>query len=154
MAKGTVSSRSYAFKFHLSSATSYLNRTACSSQCGPGTQRMGPLDRGFTEVIAAQLFLAGGHPVQTAGRTVTVHTTHCLQRKRLLAMACGIAPGPRLPAVGHAPVQLLVHPAAGAGEDLRDTGPGAATGSSQQEAVLAQTAPTGSPAPRQMWLGH
>lgn len=108
MAKGTVSSRSYAFKFHLSSATSYLNRTACSSQCGPGTQRMGPLDRGFTEVIAAQLFLAGGHPVQTAGRTVTVHTTHCLQRKRLLAMACGIAPGPRLPAVGHAPVQLLV----------------------------------------------
>lgn len=54
----------------------------------------GTLDRGFTEAIAVQLFLAGGHPIQTAGRTVTVHTTHCLQRKRLLAMACGIAPGP------------------------------------------------------------
>lgn len=69
-------------------------------------------------------------------------------------MACGIAPIPRLPAAGHTSVQLPVQPAASTGKDLRDTGPGAAAGSSQQEAVLAQTAPTGSPAPRQTWSGH
>ena len=69
-------------------------------------------------------------------------------------MACGIAPIPRLPAAGHTSAQLPVHPAAGAGEDLRDTGHGAVAGSSQQEAVLALTSPTGSPAPRQMWSGH
>lgn len=116
---------------------------------------MGPLDREASQKseqpnCSWQVVTPSRRP----GGTITVHSTRCLQRKRPLAMACGIAPVPRLPAAGHTSAQLPVHPAAGTGEDLRDTGPRAVAGSSQQEAVLAQTAPTGSPAPRQTWSGH